>query len=175
MSAISKRPSPPIHSPRERERLQTQLRHLEGRLDGQIVMPTHKGIKETGISSRRQGRYEQHMWKDVQENKQILQRQIARVKLTLERGMPQSLSRAQRTEAEKQRVEDAEFLKKNMTPKNLYYARPNTPEFNQGKRVCKREISPEIQRIKDRYIQNSRRLDPDNEARDLIERLRPNS
>jgi hypothetical protein len=175
MSAILRRPATPIHSPRERERLQTQLKHLENRLQGQLDMPTNRAIKEKGITSRRKGFYEQFMWKDVKENQEILKRQIARAKETLSRGQPRPLSRTERAQVEKQRQMDAEFLKKNLTPKQLYYAKPNTPEFNQGKKVCRREISAEIQSVKDRYIQATRRLDPDNDSRDLIESLRPGS
>lgn len=175
MSAIYSRPAQPIHSPRERERLQNQLKHLENRLEGKIAMPTNKAIKEKGLTARRKGFYEQFQWKDVQENQVILKRQIERAKQILARGQPRPLSRSERANVEKQRQMDAEFLKKNLTPKQLYYAKANTPEFNQGKKVCKREISSEIQSVKDRYIQATRRLDPDNDQRDLIEQLRPGS
>ena len=111
----------------------------------------------------------------VQENKQILDRQIERMKETLKRGEPRSLSKTERSAAEKQRQQDAEFLKKNMTPRELYYAKPNTPDFNKAKKVCRQEMTPEVQRVKDRYIQTTRALDPDDDSRDLIERLRPSS
>jgi hypothetical protein len=174
MSAIQ-RQLETIHSPQQRERLKAQLRSIEARLQGKFDMPKNKSMKEKGLSTRRQGYYEQFQWKEVQENRENLERQAARIRQTIEKGTGQPLSKAERAVAEKRRAENEAFLRKNLTPNNLYYAKPGTPEFEHGKKVCKRETSPEIQRVKDQYVRDTRALDPDNDARNLVERLRPSS
>ena len=144
-------------------------------MQGRMEMPRHKGIKEKGLTSRRQGYYEQFNWNEVKENQEYLKREADRIKKTLEKGTAPPLSKAERMAAEKRRAENEAYLKKNLTPTNLYHAKPGTPEFEKGKKVCKHEISSEVQRAKDEYVRDTRALDPDNDARNLVERLRPNS
>jgi hypothetical protein len=164
-----------IMSPRDRERLSKELRQLQARMNGQLVIPTHKRATDAGLTDRKKGYYEQFLWRDVKEEDKYLRVRYERVKKALARGEAPNLSRKDRVSREAQMKADEEFLKKNMTPRTLYYAKPQTPEFEQGKKACAVEMSPQVQRIKDRYVQNRRALDPDNADRNIVERLRPTS
>lgn len=171
-SANLRRPNQ-ILSLRDRERLKAQVKSIEARMQGQIDMPRNKNMKEKGMSSRKQGYYAQFQWKQAQESQRLLENQLKRTRGTLERGTPTPLDKKERMVREKQRQEDIEFLRKNLTPTKLYFAKSGTEEFEQGKRAFTRENTPAIQRVKDRLIQNTRALDPDSVDRGLVDKLRP--
>jgi len=174
MSAIMNRNNR-VFSPQERERLQKQLRSLEARMLNKFDMPTNKNIKEQGLSDHRRGFMERFSWSQAKEDPAILKRQYERVKKALDAGMPHDLNKRERSKRDEQLKQDEEFLRRNMTPRNIYFAKPGTPEFEMGKKACKREMAPDIERVKQRYVQNIRLLDPDNAERNLVERLRPSS
>ncbi len=170
---MSAKPQRRILSPFERARLKDQIRVTEGRMQGHIDVPTNASINEQGLAERRRGYMERHMRTDISEDKALLKKNLDHLKRTLERGTPPSLSRDQRAKLEKQMAEDREFLKKNMTPKALYYAKANSPEFETAKQAVSREFKPDFQARAERFIQAKRALDPDDVERNNIEKLRP--
>jgi hypothetical protein len=172
MSATIKSRRQTILSPRDRERLRNEAKSLERRLAGSLEIPKHRGIKEDGPSTRRQGYLEQFMREDVKEDQKILKERLARVNQALTVGSPPPLSKTDRAKREKEAAEQREWLRKNMAPRSLYYAKPNTPEFEQGKKAAAVEFQPEFQRVAENYVQNLRALDPDNTDRNHIEKLR---
>lgn len=166
-------PSHQVLSPRERERLRNEERSLQAQLQGRIVVSKNKRINETGLSDRKKGYFEQFLRDDVKEDKTLIKRRLDRVRHVLTQGTPQPLNRAERAKAEKQMEADREWLKKNMTPRELYYAKYNSPEFDKAKQAASRELKPTFQKVANRYVQTVRTLDPENEERNLLEKLRP--
>ena len=164
-----------VLSPQERERLQRQVDSLEASLRGQFEVPRNRRIQESGLSEHKKGYFNQFMRDDVREDKSIIEARLKRVKQVLERGTPQPLSRSERAKADKQMQEDREWLKRNLASQQLFHAKRGTPEFERGMQAVARERDPRFQRVADRYIQNLRRLDPNNVERNHLERLRPSS
>lgn len=160
-----------ILSVSDRDRLKRRLDEVQRSLKGELVVPTRPG---EGLSERRMGRYAQFMDKSVREDPGILIKEQKRLERVLRNGSPDSLSKAKRIALERKVAEQREWLRKRMTPRQLYYAGYNSPDFERAKKsIAANDNSPEFQRVADDYKNSMRQLDPDNSDASNIERLRP--
>lgn len=174
MSAVYTR-TDRVHSLRERERMRREIDEKERALGGHVVIPHVNGAGPEGMNARRQGRWEQHLDKDVREDAGLLRSQIRHIRNTLEKGSPRNLSRRERQSLEKQVREDTEYFKKNMVRSRLYFKKSNDPEFEKAKNaIFQKEVAnPEFRRRSERFKNNMRELAPDDPTVSSVERFRP--
>lgn len=161
-----------ILSVSDRGRLRRRLDEINRSLKGELVIPTRPG---EGLSERRMGRYAQFMDKSVrEEHPEWMQQEKKRLERVLSNGSPDSLSKAKRIALERKTNRQREWLKRNMTPRELYYAKYKDPNFEKAKKsITANDNSPAFQRVADEFKNSMRQLDPDNPDASNIERLRP--
>lgn len=171
-----------VLSVREREKFRREISDRERALKGHIVIP-QVGKVQDGMSERRQGRWESHLDRSIQEDPNMLRSQIRHMKRVLDAGSPRNLSRRERQMLEKQSQEDREYLKRNMVPSKQYYQpsiitrdgnRSTNPNFDKAqKAVFEKEVSNrEFQMRANRYKNNMRELVPDDPNASNIEQFR---
>lgn len=163
-----------ILSVRDRQRIDRQIEEKKRELRGELVIPSHPNGKPEGMSERRMGRYSQFIDQTFQPDKGLIQKQIKHLEKVRSNGSPDSLSKAQRAALEKQVIRDREFLKSRMCPRGLMHVKANSPDFSKSKEACRREFTPEYQKVASRYKNSMRQLDQDDPEASNLERIRPN-
>jgi len=154
-----------------RKRWERELRQLEQKRTGKLIVPTNKGIKE-GAPTRHSGRMERHMDRDIAEDPRQIMMDIARRKKALANQSPIDLNRKDRTRVEKQMAKDKGWLRKHMISKKDNSMKPGNPDFSEAVTRCEREHSQEFKGVASRYKNAMRQLDPNDPNAASIERLR---
>ena len=160
-------------SVREREHIRNRLKQNEQSLAGKIVVPGNRGIGQEGLDPRRQGRYEQFLRTDIQEDQGLIRAKINRDKKLLEMGDPGHITKSRRAAIEKQIEADRDYVQKHMCPKTLFNLKEKDPEFQKAIAACRQEHTIQYQKVAGRLKSNLRRIDPDGDSN--LEKYRPNS
>jgi len=158
---------------KDRERLKRQIEFHKRRLQGGLMVPQFKHIRE-GNPDQMLKRYNQFIDPNVSEDSTEIIQRIKKMQRVLEKGSPQSVSPYIKRKMEQQAIKDKEFLQKNMCPKTLFSAKEKDPEFRKAVEACNVENSVAYKSVAKRYKNTMRQLDPDNPEASNLEALRPN-
>ena len=154
-----------------RKRWERELRGLERRLQGHLVIAAHKGIKE-GSPQRHISQMERFNDRDITEDQRQILCDIARRKKALSQQSPVALDRKDRERLARQMAKDKGWLKRNMISRRDNSLSPKHPDFSAAVSKCENEHSDKFNNVANRYKNAMRQLEPDDPNAANIEKLR---
>lgn len=161
-----------VLSYREQIRYKQQLKDEERRLNGELVVPLNKKIRES-MPYRRLNRMARFIDPTVREDPYEIQRRIFKLNRTLRLSGPRHLTRIERNRMEKRIKQDREWLRKNMITQRMNKLRRGQHGFGKAVQYCAKEHSETFKRIAERYKNNMREYAPDDPDSHNIENIRP--
>lgn len=153
----------------DRERIKRALDSERKRLRGETE----------GVPNRLQ----RYIDDQVKENPKHIKANIEKLERVLSQGSPDSLSKAERIRRERMIQQDKEWLQKNMVSRKSYNlgwrdirdGRCTKADYDKAVQGCVNEMSPQFQKVANRYKNNMRELQPDDPNSSNLENIRPES